>query len=132
MSRELDIKILTTIYGIKESKICYGENKEYAEFIPSGKPWHTHEIDAKIVPYFSTDANATYHLMAKFTDKFHWLIRSPFTDEYNYWIAGLTPKGVTGWNGKPDYEAQGETLMEAVCKAALLVEPLPPELQGKK
>jgi hypothetical protein len=122
MSRELDIKILMAVYGIKNSKIHYSEedtNKEWPEFIPSGKPWRTHQIDARPVPYFSTDASATYNLMLKFTNNFHWLIRSPFLPEYNYWIAGLTPSGVTGWNGKPDYEAQGETMMEAVCLVVL-------------
>jgi hypothetical protein len=122
MSRELDIKILTAVYGIKESKIHYGEedtNKEWPEFIPSGKPWRTHQIDARPVPYFSTDASATYNLMLKFTNVFHWLIRSPFSPKYNYWIAGLTPLESTGWNGRSDYEAQGETMMESVCLVVL-------------
>jgi len=37
----------------------------------------------------------------------------------DYWFCGLTPKGATGWNGRPDIEASGETAPEAIencCK----------------
>jgi hypothetical protein len=34
--------------------------------------------------------------------------------------AGFTPLGVSGWDGRPDYEVGDLTLPLAVCKAALL------------
>ena len=41
-----------------KAKIHYGDwdtDHSYGEFIPSGKPWKTHAIDAKPVPNFRTD-----------------------------------------------------------------------------
>ena len=49
---------------------------------------------------------------------FHWLVKSPFEDGEPYW-AGLTPKGVSGWNGKPDFYCSGQTEPIARCLAAL-------------
>lgn len=55
----------------------------------------------------------------------HWRLQSPFEaggptagPGNTYW-AGLTPHGCTGWNGRPDYQAPGETLALAICRAAL-------------
>lgn len=55
-----------------------------------------------------------------YTDKYHWLIKSPFMDG-DPWFAGLTLKGVTGWNGVPDYYGSGLTLTEAVMCAVSLI-----------
>ena len=54
------------------------------------------------------------------SEKYHWEIKSPFFPGQP-WFAGLTPHNVTGWNGSPDYQEQGATMMEAVCKCALKV-----------
>ncbi len=119
--RELDLVIADKIFGIR--KIHYSEwdtKHEYPEYIPSGKLWRTHQIDAKPIPHFSTSPNASYILKIRMTDKFHWLIKSPFIPELK-WIAGLTPLNISGWNGRPDYVAKGDTEMEAVCRVALLV-----------
>ena len=51
-----------------KAKIHYGDwdtDHSYGEFIPSGKPWKTHAIDAKPVPNFRTDRNATDMLLAE-------------------------------------------------------------------
>jgi hypothetical protein len=49
--------------------------------------------------------------------RFHLVIKTPFEIGEPYFIAA-TPLGVTGWNGKPDYEASGGTLDEAVKNLA--------------
>ena len=54
--------------------------------------------------------------IARYAKDYHWLIRSPFTDG-GLWVVGLTPKGVTGWNGRPDYEGAGATLEAAIHDA---------------
>lgn len=119
VGKELDLAIADKIFGIK--KVYYGEwdtDKEYPEYIPSGKPWRTHQIDAKPIPHFSTNPDAAYVLKLKMAKKYHWLIKSPFAPDLQ-WIAGLTPLNVSGWNGNPDFVAHGNTEMEAVCRVAL-------------
>ena len=121
MDRKMDLLILEKVWGIKPNKIHYQEwddKKECPEYIPSGKPWRTHQIDAKPVPYFSTSPGACYELKLKLIDKYHWEIKSPFL-QGEPWFAGLTPLNVTGWNGNSDYQESGETEMEAVCKVVL-------------
>lgn len=47
-------------------------------------------------------------------------MRSPWTtDDDAQWWAGFTPHGTTGWNGRPDHWHSGDTLSEAVCRAAV-------------
>lgn len=69
------------------------------------------------VPEFSTDLTAAMQLAEQLTDRFHWRIHSPF-QQGDKWFAGLTPLGVTGWNGRPDYEAGANTLPEALARVA--------------
>lgn len=119
IDRQLDLIIADKIFGIK--KVYYSEwdtGKEYPEYIPSGKPWRTHQVDAKPMPHFTTSPDACYCLKLKMAEKYHWIIRSPFTNGAS-WFAGLTPHGMIGFNGKPDFQVEGNTEMEAVCKAAL-------------
>lgn len=117
---ELDLIIAEQIFGVK--KVYYSEwdeKKEYPEYIPSGKPWRTHQIDAKYIPHFSTDPSASYLLKLKMAERFHWQIKSPFYPNQP-WFAGLTPHNMTGFNGVPDFMGQGSTEMEAVCRVALI------------
>jgi len=46
------------------------------------------------------------------------MVHSPFVDDAPY-FAGLTPKGVTGWNGRPDEPGEGATECEAKMNAVL-------------
>jgi hypothetical protein len=53
----MDLLIAREIFGIK--KIHYEEwdtGHEWPNYIPSGKPWRTHRLDAEIVPQYSDDA----------------------------------------------------------------------------
>ena len=120
VGRELDLIVAGKVFGIK--KIHYAEydtEQEYPEYIPSGKPWRTHQIDAKPLPHFSTDPTGSHNVKLKMAETYHWVIRSPFRIGLK-WFAGLTPLGTTGWNGKPDFNASGDTEMEAVCRVALM------------
>jgi hypothetical protein len=66
--RELDIQVLCQLWGIKRDRIFYmdyDEEKHWPQYIPSGKPRRTHEIDAKPVPNFTTDANADYMVLCE-------------------------------------------------------------------
>ena len=121
MGRELDLIIADKIFGIK--KVYYSKwdtEKENPQYIPSGKPWRTHQIDAKPIPHFSTDPAASYCLKLKMAEKYHWLIKGPFALEAQ-WIAGLTPLNISGWNGAPDYTATGDTEINAICSVVLLM-----------
>jgi len=57
-------------------------------------------------------------VVEKMKDKYHWVIKSPFEKGDTY-MAGLTPLGVTGWNGRPDFMGQADTAPMAICLAAL-------------
>ncbi len=70
-----DIQVLCKLWGIKESGIFYQDydtDRFYPYYIPSGKPRRTHEIDAKGVPNFTTDANADYQVLCKVRDHWQW------------------------------------------------------------
>ena len=59
-----DAECLLLLYP--KADVRYGDwdtYHAYAEFIPSGKPWKTHSIDAKPIPHFTTDRNATAMLV---------------------------------------------------------------------
>ena len=71
------------------------------------------------VPLFSTDIAAAWEVVEEMNKTYHWRISSPFIPGEPY-FAGLTPHGVTGWNGCPDYEMPGDIVSLAICRAALL------------
>ena len=57
-------------------------------------------------------------VVEKLSNEWYWTLRSPF-DNTDICHAGLTPKGVTGWNGRPDIEESATVMMIAICLAAL-------------
>lgn len=58
--------------------------------------------------------------VAKLEEEYHLRITTPFSKGQPY-FAGATPLGVSGFNGRPDYEAQGSTLQEAVFNLIQLI-----------
>ena len=54
-------------------------------------------------------------------------IETPWRESDPYHV-GFTPKGATGWNGRPDYRAAADTMPLAACRAALLVAARTPQL----
>jgi hypothetical protein len=58
--------------------------------------------------------------LAKLEERYHVKITTPFEQGEPY-FAGASPLGQSGFNGRPDYEAQGVTLQEAVLNLARVV-----------
>lgn len=97
-------------------------------------------------PFYSSregDAWGAVEVFAK-RRKMHACVRTPFDtrrrdprmddDEDHshpsfplYW-AGFTPMGATGWNGRDDWRASGETMPLAVCRAILRAVHCKPQL----
>ena len=50
---------------------------------------------------------------------FWWEVKSPFDPFVSNWFAGFTPHNTSGWNGRPDHQSPGKTMMEATARAAL-------------
>ena len=70
-------------------------------------------------PHYSTELKAAFEAVAEMQRRGYWLrLTSPWRPG-DLWSAGFTPLGVTGWNGRPDFEALARTPMEAICHAAL-------------
>jgi len=121
VGRELDIVIAAKVFGIK--KIYYEEwdtEHDSPMYIYSGKPWRTHQIDATPLPHFSTDPGGSHNVKLKMAEKYHWIIKSSRGVGFP-WIAGLTPLDEQEICGCSNYEAVGDTEMEAVCRVALKV-----------
>ena len=62
-ARKRDGLVLTALWKAENGKPIgikwHGDDEIfYGEYIPSGKPWKTHSIDAVHVPRFTTDRNA--------------------------------------------------------------------------
>ena len=52
----------------------------------------------------------------------YWLrLQSPFEADSKTWNAGFTQHSFTGWSGRPDFQGQGDTAAEAICRAALKI-----------
>lgn len=101
----------------KQHNFIYQEGADWSGFYCSRCDASESTINDPCVPHYSTDLTAAMQLAEKLTDRFHWRICSPF-DQEGEWFAGLTPLGVTGWNGRPDYEASAYTLSVAISLAA--------------
>ncbi len=73
---------------------------------------------ADTCPPFSTDSFRAMNAFERVSSRFHLRLNSPFTIGAP-WFAGLTPIGMTGWNGLPDFEMPGETAAHAICLVLL-------------
>jgi len=108
--RELDILILKTIWGVK--KIHYWEwdkDKSKPQYIPSNKPWRTHQIDARSVPSFSNEIYPAFLIVEKLDGCLHLKQHG----KKGIWEALFCEAG-------PEHEASGKTAPLAICRAALL------------
>lgn len=57
---ELDKLVHRKIFGVKEKRIYKREWSTDYYYIPSGKPWRTHQIDARPIPRYSRDIAAAW------------------------------------------------------------------------
>lgn len=108
MSRELDVEIARVIFGIKRvygrGGIGWaGEHELY--YIPSGKPWRTHSIDAIPVPRYSTDIAAAWLVVERMRCEWWVRIWEPSRDMWAVTFA--------------DHRADAVSLPEAICAAAI-------------
>lgn len=74
-NRTLDVALIQLL-GVK--KIHYqdwDEGRDHPYYIPSGKPWRTHQIDAKPVPCFATHWSHMGELLAMLAQRHIYLIR---------------------------------------------------------
>lgn len=131
--RDLRIAVATQLIGFeirKRGHRVYDPivNKEYDGFQNTEK---CRDFIAITAPAFDRDWDAIgkfllphmEHVSTSTQLEAGWHLRlcSPFTEGEPWW-AGFTPKGITGWNGRPDIEMPGETGPEAISRAALVAE----------
>ena len=68
----MDVYVLRALYGVKRVYEMEGrpwsEGAPYPYYIPSGKPWRTHRIDAQPVPRFSTSIAAAWTIVERLGD----------------------------------------------------------------
>lgn len=65
--RALDAEIARRIFGVKRLYGFAGEPWDDVDnfplYIPSGKPWRTHSIDATVLPWFSQDIAPAWQIV---------------------------------------------------------------------
>lgn len=130
-SRKLDIEVATQVMGHRVVRARSVDLGWKESTIP---PWHIvaniypedpvlgdTARDGRVskLPYYSGDIQTAMGVVDKLSDRFHAILRTPFMKGGKY-VCGFTPLGVTGWNGRPDFQAVEKTLEIAICKAALL------------
>jgi hypothetical protein len=130
-ARKLDIEVATKVMGHRVVKARTVDLGWKQSSIP---PWHIvaniypddpvlgdTAADGRVVPlpYYSEEIRTAMLVVGKLSDRFHAVMKTPFVKGGKH-ICGFTPLGMTGWNGRPDFEAVEETLEIAICKAALL------------
>ena len=117
--RELDVQIAEQILAIKKifqprdykrADDAFWGADEYS-FIPSGKSPRTHMIDAKPVPYFSSDISCAMEVVEKLQG---WLFGIAIDN-----MCGAGPWRVSLDNGSQSGNAREDSLPRAICLAAL-------------
>ncbi len=109
----LDVAVQRAVFGTKHLYCRYGEPwvDEQAFYIPSGKPWRTHHIDALMVPHYSEKIEAAWKLVDVVLAQ---------------WQFCLFQLADTTWCCEVGNEQGfGETPALAICRAALAVYPAP-------
>lgn len=120
--RNLDLEIATNIFDIK--KVYYYKYEDgliLYHYIPSGKSWRTHSIDARPIPKFSTNATAAYSIIEHTRKQYHWVLKSPFHVN-GHWHVSIAPIKRNG-GGPIDtniiFTGTGDTMMDTVCLTIL-------------
>ena len=125
VGKELDLIIADKIFGIK--KVHYSEwdtEKQAPEYIPSGKPWRTHHIDARPIPPFSTNINGAWVVFEKTDFDVIWRIVNPDKIEYAVGYVRGKDNDLICYSKSIEIEdclsPICSTVPEAICKSALL------------
>lgn len=121
--RELDLAIAQAVAGI-DAYLCHTEAGGKHITTPFGVR-HVAPVD----PYHDSACLDVLDYMA---DRgYHARVQTPFEPGQPY-FCGFTPHGVTGWNGRPDYEAGADSLGLAICWAALATVRAQPSPAGRR
>lgn len=123
--RQLDIKLAKYFLNVK--RVYYDEEWDAEHhnpmYIPSGKPWRTHEIDSRPIPRFTEYLDACIVLIMPrlFTWSLgkNWEIQGDFTMKANGFKASvdLLPVDPDKWDEVEAIEAISETPPLAFCLA---------------
>lgn len=114
--RELDAEIAVALFGWDVQR------RDHAN--PARSLWRRHEhpcgrYSYSIVPAFSTTWEGLGLVVEAMSRRgFHARITSPFEPGELHFV-GFTPHGISGWNGRPDFEEGAETAPHAGSLAAL-------------
>lgn len=118
-NREIDALILKTFFGVKKTYKTEWSTDHY--YIPSGKPWRTHSIDARPVPRFTEDIAAAWTVVEKTSElPFAWtwaLFTMMEGERGNFIRVGYPPTPNASFF---EYvKARGDTMQQAIVQAAL-------------
>lgn len=123
--RGLDIEVIKTVFGVKRVHCRYGQPWDEATaehesdrpfYIPSGKPWRTHSIDAIPVPRYSQDIAAAWLVATRLVEQGYEVLVS---NEADGWSCELAVSEEMFKSGQRGYISIKATAPEAICAAAL-------------
>jgi hypothetical protein len=109
--RELDALVAEKLLGIK--KLYYEErdtDKKYPRYIPSGKPWRTHRIDAHPLPRYSIYIGDAWEVVDKLIAIKYGVLVGFYRGQ---WSVQITD------NGNLVVTHEADTAPLAICLAAL-------------
>jgi hypothetical protein len=123
---ELDVQVQRVVFGTKIKSIrCPNDNPDWPMYIPSGKPWRTHAIDAIPVPKYSTSIEAAWLIVEAFPSCCFRIDRER--------AAGIRYDATIIMDGEQPYDhgrtihAMAATAPLAICRAALSAATMAPE-----
>lgn len=126
--RKINELIACKLFGIKkvyypdwiEGKTYGGESPMY---IPSGKPWKTHSIDAKPLPQCTQNIAAAFQAVDKLIEMGYWgfkLTHVCCVDGFA-WAAEINGPWSNDISGKPYFAGAGANRTEAICSMIVKV-----------
>jgi len=110
IDRELDLQIAKAT-GIKVYYNDWDVKQDIPLYIPSGKPWKTHSMEARPLPSYYKNYGSAFSLLDLFSSLAGFKLERGFTQ---WWWCGIV--FLTGLSAK----GEGETAPIAICKAVLM------------
>lgn len=124
----LDAEIQRRVFGTRALYCRYGEpwvetDRRSASdrlfYIPSGKPWRTHHIDAMPVPRYSSDMAAAWLVVERITDPSFRNLYTPHEPSPTWMPPGT--RFAYWFDGAALWSMSASDAAEAICRAALAV-----------
>jgi hypothetical protein len=105
--RQLDVALLTLLGARVFGYQSYDDAREHPYYIPTNKPWRTHQIDSRPAPHFSATWDAAGALVAEM-------------EQRGYGLELLTgpPCDATFVRNDDEYAASAPTAPAAIARAA--------------